>query len=73
MVFGTALFLVGAGLLHTLGTDASAGQWIGYQILAGFGTGCAQFLAVGVAQQALKETDQAPGLSLVVMFQLLGG
>lgn len=39
MWFGSAIFAVGAGLLYTLKVNSPAGQWIGYQVLAGLGAG----------------------------------
>lgn len=43
MIFGGAIFTVGAGLLYTLQVSSSAGKWIGYQLLAGFGAGAGKF------------------------------
>lgn len=52
---GAVIFVVGCGMLQTLDVPASAGKWIGYQLLAGFGAGAAvqiPFLAVQVALPA---------------------
>ena len=48
---GSAIFVVGSGMIYTLKVQSGAGMWIGYQILAGFGNGaCVQvpFIAVQV-------------------------
>ncbi len=39
MIFGGAVFTVGAGLLYTLKVDSPAKVWAGYQLLCGFGSG----------------------------------
>jgi MFS family permease len=36
-VFGAALGTISAGLLYSLDIDSSAGKWIGYQVIGGFG------------------------------------
>ncbi|RDW92655.1 hypothetical protein BP5796_02049 [Coleophoma crateriformis] len=72
MLAGTVMFSIGAGLLHTLSTTTPSSMWIGYQILAGFGTGCAQFMAMGIAQQLLEKEDESIGLSMVYMIKTLG-
>lgn len=58
---GAAIFTVGAGLLFTLRVGSNAGQWIGYQILTGFGAGAGiqvPFLAV---QAVLNSKDMPTG------------
>ena len=37
MIFGGAVFTIGAGLIYTLQVSSAAGKWIGYQLLSGFG------------------------------------
>lgn len=39
MIAGGAIFTVGAGLIYTLHVTSSAGRWIGYQLICGFGAG----------------------------------
>ncbi|GME65679.1 major facilitator superfamily transporter [Neofusicoccum parvum] len=72
MLFGSVAFSIGAGLLHTLSIGTPSSQWIGYQILAAFGTGCCQFIAMGVAQQELDRHEEAIGLAVVYMIKMLG-
>jgi MFS family permease len=73
MLGGTVIFSIGAGFLTSLSTRTPSPQWIGFQVLAGFGTGCAQFMAMGIAQQLLVKEDESIGLSLVYMIKTLGG
>ena len=37
LLFGLALFTLGAGLYTTFEYDTDEGKWIGYQVLAGVG------------------------------------
>ncbi|KAF4632397.1 hypothetical protein G7Y89_g5721 [Cudoniella acicularis] len=73
MWFGTALFAVGSGLMTTLQVDTSAGYWIGYQILAGFGYGSTVNLAAVAMQAALPPEDLSIGNALFLFNNFLGG
>jgi MFS family permease len=46
MIIGGTLLTVGSGLLGTFAVDTTVGQWIGFQIVVGFGS--------GVSMQAFK-------------------
>jgi MFS family permease len=72
MLFGSTLFSIGCGLLYTLSATTPQSAWIGYQVLAGFGTGCCQFMAMGIAQQLLSRKEESIGLSTVYMIKTLG-
>ncbi|KPI36246.1 putative HC-toxin efflux carrier TOXA [Cyphellophora attinorum] len=72
MLLGTAVFAVGAGFLYTLDADTPNARIIGFQILTGFGAGCGQFLATGIAQQVLSREEESIGLSMVYMIKMLG-
>ncbi len=51
MIFGSAVFTVGAGMLYTLKVNSYTGKWVGYQLLSGFGAGAGvqiPFIAVQV-------------------------
>ncbi|KAI1810940.1 major facilitator superfamily domain-containing protein [Poronia punctata] len=73
MIVGTALASIGAGLLTTLQTDTSAGKWIGYQILYGFGQGLCFQAPNLAAQTVLPKKDVSIGASLMFFSQILGG
>ncbi|KAJ9646219.1 hypothetical protein H2204_000882 [Knufia peltigerae] len=71
--FGSAVFAVGSGLLHTLKVDSSTGTWIGYQILAGVGAGaCVQIPFIAV-QVVLTKKDMPVGNAVAIFFNSLGG
>ncbi|KAL9103276.1 MAG: hypothetical protein Q9187_009025 [Circinaria calcarea] len=61
MWFGAAVFTVGAGLLYTLKVNASAGQWIGYQILTGVGAGASIQIPFIAVQVVLSAKDMPSG------------
>ncbi|KAK3390612.1 major facilitator superfamily domain-containing protein [Podospora didyma] len=64
---------IGAGLLSTLGPSTTTAQWIGYQILFGFGSGCGFQLPQVAAQIVLPPRDIPTGISVSMLFQGLGG
>ncbi|KAH8117631.1 MFS general substrate transporter [Phellopilus nigrolimitatus] len=71
--FGAAIFTIGAGMLFTLTVASGTGQWIGYQILTGFGAGAGiqvPFLAV---QAVLSSKDMPIGNAIIMFFNSLGG
>ncbi|KAF7193418.1 MFS-type efflux pump MFS1, partial [Pseudocercospora fuligena] len=73
MWIGSAIFVVGAGMLYTLQPDSGPGMWIGYQVLAGFGAGmCVQVPFVAV-QVALSEKDMPIGNAITIFSNTLGG
>lgn len=71
-ILGACIMCVGAGLLTTLQIDTSTGQWIGYQILYGFGLGMCFQAPNLAAQTVLPKRDVPIGMSLMLFLQLLG-
>lgn len=63
---------IAAGLITTLAVDTTTGQWIGYQILYGFGVGCAYQLPQIAAQTVLPLNDVPTGLAITIFFQNFG-
>ena len=57
LVCGTILETIAAGLLSTLGLRTRIGEWIGYQILAGVGSGIALPIPFIAIQASLKPDD----------------
>ena len=73
MWVGSAVFTVGSGMLYTLKVNSNAGEWIGYQILTGFGAGaCVQIPFIAV-QVATSEKDMPTANALIMFFNSLGG
>ncbi|KAI0471128.1 putative MFS aflatoxin efflux pump [Xylariaceae sp. FL0804] len=73
LLVGLCIMITGAGLLTTLHMGTEEGNWIGYQILYGFGMGCA-FQAPNLAAQTVLPKEDVPiGTSLMFFSQIIGG
>ncbi|TLS21016.1 uncharacterized protein PpBr36_10748 [Pyricularia pennisetigena] len=68
-----AMFTIAAGLCSTLKVDSYAGEWIGYQLLAGIGVGLSLQVGYVAAQVVLAQEQQATGVALVSFCASLGG
>ncbi|KAF1841066.1 MFS general substrate transporter [Cucurbitaria berberidis CBS 394.84] len=73
MWFGSAVFTIGAGMLYTLKVGSPAGQWIGYQILAGIGAGAGVQIPFVAVQVVTSEKDMPTANACVMFFNSLGG
>ena len=73
MIYGVCFTAIGAGLLTALEINTSAGKWIGFQILYGFGFGSCSQAPNMAAQTVLPREDVAIGASLMFFGQLLFG
>lgn len=73
LIFGVCLASIGSGLLTTLEVDTSAGMWIGFEILYGFGLGCCAQAPNMAAQTVLSREDVAIGASLMFFGQQVFG
>ncbi|KAF5635010.1 HC-toxin efflux carrier TOXA [Fusarium tjaetaba] len=70
---GAIIGTIGAGLLYTLATKSSAGEWIGYQIVAGLGWGVALQVPIMMVQASVAPEDLASTTSVILLCQCLGG
>ncbi|TVY41272.1 Efflux pump [Lachnellula occidentalis] len=73
LIFGICIITVGAGLLTTLGISTTVGQWVGYQILYGYGMGCSGQAPNMAAQTVLPRNDVSIGVSVMFFAQTLFG
>ncbi|CCX08563.1 major facilitator superfamily domain-containing protein [Pyronema domesticum] len=73
MVLGGIVSAVGSGLIHLLNANSPATQWVGYQVIAGLGTGFGIQIPFTVVQAVLSDEDKPIGNGIGVFFQLLGG
>ncbi|KAF3763197.1 MFS general substrate transporter [Cryphonectria parasitica EP155] len=73
LIFGICLTAIGSGLLTTLKVNTTTGQWIGYQILYGFGFGSSMQVPNMAAQTVLAREKVAIGVSLMFFAQMLLG
>jgi MFS family permease len=72
-IIGSAIGVVGCGLLSTFQVDTPAGKWIGYQILASAGLGIAIQQGFIAVQTVLSMDQVSIGVAAIVCFQSLGG
>lgn len=73
MYFGSAVFVVGSALLYTLQVDSGSAQWIGYQVVAGFGVGCMVQCPFIAMQAVLSQEDMPIGNAVAAFFNTFGG
>ena len=73
LILGICLTAVGAGLLTTLSTTTSAGHWIGYQIVYGYGLGSSFQAPNMAAQTVLPRSEVSIGAALMLFAQTLAG
>lgn len=73
LIAGICISSIGAGLLTTLSINASEGQWIGYQVLYGFGLGACMQAPNMAAQTVLPRNQVSIGASLMIFAQTLSG
>ncbi|KAF4629471.1 hypothetical protein G7Y89_g8680 [Cudoniella acicularis] len=73
MICGAAVFTVGAGLFYLLKVDSSAGKWIGFQLLSGFGAGAGVQIPFIAVQVVLNAKDMPTGNAIAIFFNSLGG
>lgn len=73
MISGGVVTTIGMGLVYTLQIGSKSSHWIGYQVIAGLGTGFAFQVPQIVAQSicGLSEVSQYTAISL--FFQMMGG
>ncbi|KAK8036215.1 major facilitator superfamily transporter [Apiospora rasikravindrae] len=73
LIIGTAIAVVGCGLLTTLRVDTSSATVIGYQVLTGAGLGLSLIQTVNAAQTVLSREDIPVGITLINFGNLVGG
>ncbi|CRG91968.1 Multidrug resistance protein 3 [Talaromyces islandicus] len=76
LLAGSAVELIGAGLLITLPSSASGSlpaSLYGFQILTGFGAGVVFSILMMVTPRCVEARDLATASSCIVMFRMIGG
>lgn len=73
MLLSPLFCAVGGGMLSTLTPNAGSNQWIGYQVLYGFGIGCGFQTSNLAPQSVLPSADVPLGMALMFFMQQLGG
>ncbi|KAI0456051.1 DNA repair protein RAD50 [Xylaria acuta] len=73
MAIGAAVGTVGSGLLYTLNVSSPSRAWIGYQALAGIGTGITTQIPLMANQAAVSPADISSISAITLFFQIIGG
>jgi hypothetical protein len=73
MVIGSVITTVGAGLIYTFDIDTGSGKWIGYQIIAGAGSGLILQIPIIVNQALVGPSDLASISAITLFLQTIGG
>jgi MFS family permease len=73
MLISPILAATGAGMLSTLTPSSSRAEWIGYQVIYGFGIGAGAQAASLAAQTVLPREDVPLGTAMNFFVQQLGG
>jgi hypothetical protein len=73
MIFGSAVFTVGAGMIYLLKVHSGASKWIGYQLLCGFGAGAGVQIPFIAVQVVLNTKDMPTGNAIAIFSNSLGG
>jgi hypothetical protein len=66
LLASSVITTIGSGLLFTLDIGTPTGQWVGYQILTGFGYGLGFQIPVVIAQTFSAPSDLAPVTAIVI-------
>ncbi|KAK4546220.1 hypothetical protein LTR36_002357 [Oleoguttula mirabilis] len=73
VIMSSVLMAVGAGMLSSMKTTSSSGEWIGYQIIFGAGVGFGMQQTLIAVQTVLPKEDVPIGTALMMFCQTLGG
>jgi hypothetical protein len=73
IIISGAMSSIGNGLLGSLDAHSSAGKWIGYQVLLGFGRGLGFQISVIAVQSSLSADLVPVSMALISFSQTLGG
>ena len=72
LVSGPLLALVGSVPVYAFGSRASKGDWIGFQIVLGFGIGFALQTPISINQSLVEANDIAIIISMTLFFEEMG-
>lgn len=73
MIIGSVIATIGSGLIYMFDINTGPGKWIGYQIVAGVGTGLAGQISIIVNQASVEPSDLATVSAVTLFLQTIGG
>ena len=65
-IVGAAIAVIGSGLLYTLDIGTNTGEWIGYQIVGGFGWGLIAQIPIITSQATAPPKDMATATAIML-------
>ncbi|KAI0173703.1 efflux pump [Hypoxylon sp. FL1284] len=71
-IVGTILLAVGSGLYSLLQPWSPTGYWVGFQVIAGIGSGLSMQLAIITVQAVIGGEQLATGMAFIIFSQSLG-
>ncbi|KAF2119283.1 DNA repair protein RAD50 [Lophiotrema nucula] len=73
MILGAIISTIAAGLIYMLDPSSGAGEWAGYQVVAGIGNGLCFQVPIMAGQALAKDEDVPTTTALLMWFQTIGG
>ena len=73
MILGAIISTISAGLIYMLDPSSGAGEWAGYQVVAGIGNGLCFQVPIMAGQALAKDEDVPTTTALLMWFQTIGG
>ncbi|KAH7305758.1 major facilitator superfamily domain-containing protein [Stachybotrys elegans] len=73
MILGTAIMIVGCGLLSTVRVNSPDAEVVGFQVLFGVGMGLALIQPINAGQTVLSREDIPTGLTVINFMNFVGG
>lgn len=70
-IVGAAIAVIGSGLLYNLEIDTKTGEWIGYQIVGGFGWGLIAQIPIITVQATASPKDMATTTAIMLCMPIL--
>ncbi|CAK7199290.1 hypothetical protein SEUCBS139899_001965 [Sporothrix eucalyptigena] len=71
-IFAALLFSIGSGLYTLLQPGTSEANWVGFQIISGFGRGFGFQMPIVAVQHAVSPEELSAGMAFIVWCQYLG-
>ncbi|KAL9080588.1 MAG: hypothetical protein Q9157_000643 [Trypethelium eluteriae] len=71
-IFSTVFLSVASGLYSLLGPNSPVGEWIGFQIIGGIGSGAGLQVAIVAVQAVIKGPELPSAMAFLVCVQFLG-
>ncbi|KAK7742342.1 hypothetical protein SLS53_004487 [Cytospora paraplurivora] len=71
-LFSATLTTVGSGLYSLFKPGSSTGEWVGFQVITGFGRGIGLQMPIVAAQNSISQDELSPTMAFLVWCQYIG-